>query len=138
MNEERKQILDMLAEGKISAEDAERLLDKLGHSETSETSETTIPLVTTSEKPRNLKYLRIHVDSAEGDKVNIRVPLALIRTGIKLTTVLPEHATQKLNEQGVDLNKLNGLDSDELYESLRELQVDVDSGEGDIVRIFCE
>ena len=29
MNEERKKILEMLSEGKIAAEDAERLLDKI-------------------------------------------------------------------------------------------------------------
>ena len=32
MTAERKKILDMLAEGKISAEDAERLLDKISDS----------------------------------------------------------------------------------------------------------
>jgi len=85
MNEERKQILDMLAAGKISAEDAERLLDKLGHGEASGTCETEYPPAASGEKPKNPKYLRVHVDSADGDKVNIRVPLALIRTGINWT-----------------------------------------------------
>ncbi len=32
MSQERKQVLEMLAEGKLSPEDAERLLDKLGKS----------------------------------------------------------------------------------------------------------
>jgi len=134
MNEERRQILSMLAEGKISAEDAERLLDKLGAG-TQDRPSSPSPA---SSRPTQPKYLRVHVDSAEGDKVNVRVPLALIRTGIKLTAVLPEHATQKLTEKGVDLSKLAELDSDELYEALRELQVDVDSGQGDVVRVFCE
>jgi hypothetical protein len=133
MNKERRQILDMLAQGKISSEDAERLLDKLG---ADETSDTTVPLATgRSSKP---KYLRVHVDSAEGDKVNVRVPLALIRTGIKLTAVLPNHVTERLGKEGVDLSKLSELEGDELYESLRELQVDVDSADGDVVRVFCE
>ncbi|UCG50915.1 MAG: hypothetical protein JSW58_12035 [Candidatus Latescibacterota bacterium] len=135
MNEERRQILDMLAQGKISPEDAERLLDKLGASEASGTRGS---MPSTTEQPSKLKYLRVHVDSAEGDKVNVRVPLALIRTGIKLTAVLPDDVSEKLGKQGVDLSKLSELDSDELYEALRELQVDVDSGEGDIVRVFCE
>ena len=135
MSEERRQILEMLAEGKISAADAERLLDKLGYDQTNENPQSPAALPA---KPSKLKYLRVLVDSADGDKVNVRVPLALIRTGMKLTAVLPDHASQRLSEKGVDLSKLSELDEDELYESLRELQVDVDSDQGDIVRVFCE
>lgn len=135
MREERKQILDMLAQGKISAEDAERLLEKL---EAGEAGDTPTTSAVTHERPSKLKYIRVHVDSADGDKVNIRVPLALIRTGIKLTAVLPDHVTDKLGEEGVDLSKFSELDGEELEQALRDLQVDVDSGDGDVVRIFCE
>jgi hypothetical protein len=135
MNEERKQILEMLAQGKISAEDAERLIDKLESGDGGDRPVFPGPPAVVSSKP---KYLRVLVDSSEGDKVNVRVPLALIRTGIKLTTVLPDHVNDELDKKGVDLGKLSELEGDELYESLRELQVDVDSGEGDVVRIFCE
>jgi hypothetical protein len=135
MNEERKQILDMLAQGKISAEDAERLIDKLRDSDTGDTSKSTPGTPERSTKP---KYLRIVVDSSDGDKVNIRIPLALIRTGIKLTTLLPNHVNEELDKQGVDLGKLSELDTAELYETLQEFQVDVDTGDGDVVRVFCE
>jgi len=135
MSEERKKILEMLAQGKITADDAERLLDKLAAGESDHTSQSASAAREPDAKP---KYLRVYVDSADGDKVNIRVPLALIRTGIKLTAVLPDHATEKLGEKGVDLSKLSDLDQDELYEALRELQVDVDSEDGDTVRVFCE
>jgi hypothetical protein len=135
MNEERRQVLNMLAEGKISAEEAERLLDKIG---SAESAPNLLSPPGSTERPAKPKYLRVHVDSAEGDKVNVRVPLALIRTGIKLTTVLPEHATEKLVEKGIDLGRLSGLDSEALNQALRELQVDVDSSEGDVVRVFCE
>jgi hypothetical protein len=135
MNDERRQILDMLAEGKISAEDADKLLDKLG---ADDAGVTRTPSSSPTEKSSKLKYLRVVVDSADGDKVNVRVPLALIKTGIKLSAVLPDHVAEKLNDQGVDLGRLGELDNDELYESLRELQVDVNSGDGDVVRVFCE
>ena len=135
MSEERKQILEMLAQGKISAEDAERLLDKLGAGDSKQSADASPSTRDSGAKP---KYLRVHVDSAEGDKVNIRIPLALIRTGIKLTTLLPDHATESLGEHGVDLNKLSELDQKELYETLSDLTVDVDSEEGDTVRVFCE
>lgn len=133
MNEEQKQILEMLAQGKISAEDAERLLDKLQSSESSEA-----PPRGDVEQPGTLKYLRVLVDSTDGDKVNIRVPLALIRTGVKLAAVLPNDVNKTLGEKGVDLSKLGEMDAKELYETLNELQIDVDSGDGDTVRVFCE
>ncbi|MGD8412880.1 MAG: hypothetical protein PVF33_01535 [Candidatus Latescibacterota bacterium] len=133
MNEERKQILTMLADGKITAEEAERLMDKIESGESRKN-----PVSTPPAQGGKLKYLRVLVDSADGDKVNIRVPLALIRTGIKLAAVLPNDVNEKLGEKGVDLGKLSELDGDELYETLNELQVDVDAGNGDTVRVFCE
>lgn len=135
MSEERKQILEMLSQGKISADDAERLLDKLAAGESSHSGGTSQAARDAGMKP---KYLMVRVDSADGDKVNIRIPLALIRTGIKLTTLLPDHANEKLGEQGVDLSKLSELDQKELYETLNDLKVDVDSEDGDTVRVFCE
>lgn len=133
MREERKKILDMLAQGKISAEDAERLLDKLVDGEPADTEETP-----DADRPCKVKFLRVHVDSTEGDKVNVRVPLALIGTGLKLSAVLPDEVAKKLGESGLDLGKLCELDSAELCEALRDLKVDVDSGDGDVVRVFCE
>ena len=136
MSEERRQILEMLAEGKISGEEAEKLLDRLdqqkeqygggapGEGDPSQTG-----------KP---KYLRVMVNSTNGDKVNVRVPMALIRTGLKLTTMLPPEATQKIAEQGIDLSQLSELQGEELIEALRELTVDVDSADGDTVRVYCE
>ena len=139
MSNEKRKVLEMLAAGRITAEDAERLLNRLG----------TAPRITAGEgsdsgdgepetAKRPLRYLRVVVDSSEGDKVNIRVPLALVRTGIKLSTMLPAEAADTLRERGVDLSELQGLKGEELIEALRELQVDVDSTEGDVVRVFCE
>ena len=84
------------------------------------------------------KYLRVVVDSSDGDKVNVRVPLALVRTGIKLKSMLPSHANEELDAHGIDLSHLSELDGDELIDALRELTVDVDSSDGDKVRVFCE
>lgn len=133
MNEERKKVLEMLAQGKITAEDAERLLDKIGDAGKSSAS-----APAGSERPSKCKCLRVYVDSSDGDKVNIRVPLALIGTGVKLAAVLPNDVNKKLGEQGVDFAKLSELDPEELCEALRELEVDVDSSDGDTVRICCE
>jgi hypothetical protein len=146
MTQERKQVLDMLAQGKISVQDAERLLDKLSAigADASE-GEAGGPATAAepcgesgSARPGNPKYLRVLVDSAKGDRVNIRVPLSLVRAGIKLKAVMPEHARQQLYAKGIDLSNLGGLEGDELLQALRELNVDVDATDGDKVRIFCE
>jgi hypothetical protein len=138
MNEERKKVLEMLAEGKITAEDAERLLDKMGDGEAGKSSASDSSASDRGDRPSKLKFLRVLVDSSDGDKVNIRVPLALIGTGVKLAAVLPKDVNDKLGAQGVDLSKLSELDAEELKEALRDLEVDVDSGDGDTVRICCE
>ena len=135
MKQERRQILDMLTEGKITSEEAERLLDKLG-ADNSDADTQKPPEAT--DRPGKVKYLRVVVDSTDGDKVNVRVPVALIRTGIKLSTILPSHASEKMEKSGLDFSRLSDLDDEELNEALRELQVDVDSSDGDVVRVFCE
>jgi len=134
MANDRKKVLEMLAEGKISAEDAEKLLSKLdtGNQET-EAEESTA-----GDGPRPLKYLRVLVDSDEGNNVNIRVPIPLVRTGLMLSTMIPVAANEELRKQGVDLSGLSKLNGEELIEALREFNIDVRSANGDTVRVFCE
>ena len=134
MSEERKKILEMLAEGKITADEAERLLDKLGQ----RTAETLPAEIESEEGQRTIKYLRVKVDSSDGDKVNVRVPIRLIRTGIKLGTVLPKNARKELDDHGVDLDELGKLADEDLMDALSDLHVDVDTDDGDTVRVFCE
>lgn len=134
MSEERKRVLEMLANGKITSDEAEQLLEKLEASRAAEegpngarTSGSGVP-----------RYLRILMGDTDGDKVNIRIPLALVRTGIKLSTMVPSKASEKMKEKGIDLSPLSELQDDELMKALEELSVDVDSPDGDNVRIFCE
>lgn len=133
MSRERAKILEMVAAGTITPEQGEQLLSRLE-------AGSAVATVATDDAPyRNvgpLRYLRVVVDGAH--TVNIRVPIALVRTGIKLTTLIPREASEHLHEHGIDLSRLNGLDGEELIEALRELHVEVDTGDGDVIRIFCE
>lgn len=131
MVQERKQVLEILAEGKISPEEAERLLDKLGRSSGSGEE----PFQRSGKRPP--KYVCVKIGASEGDVVNIRLPLALVRTGMKLTTLVPQDVSEALAKEGIDLSKLSGLEGEELVEALEELRVDVES-EGESVRIYCE
>ncbi len=137
MSTERRQVLEMLAQGKITAEDADRLIERLAASEESPEDRgdgATGP----ASRPRNPKFLRVVVDGKDGEKVNIRIPLALVRTGIKLSAMMPAQASEKLSAKGIDLTELSSLKGEDLMNALRELSVDVDSTQGEKVRIFCE
>ncbi len=138
MNEERKRILDMLGEGKISAADAEALLDALSGGKATATS-------TPSGKPFP-KYLRVLVEGqqgAQGQKVNVRVPIELIRAGVKLAALLPagvyDQVNKALQENGLnfDVRQVKPENLDELVQHLAELTVDVEN-HGETVRVFCE
>lgn len=137
MNEERKKVLEMLAEGKISADEAERLLEALENKAT-ETSPQTALTETLNNLP---KYLFVKVDAVDGDKVNIRVPLKLVKAGIKLQALLPQDAQDKinakLNEKGINLDDFKDENFKDLLDALTEFELTVDDKKGDKVRIYC-
>jgi len=147
MNENKKKILDMLAENKISSDEAYRLLSAL-ETEGS-TSEGTAKSGTAARMKS--KYLRVcilsdseHEDSDKGDRVNVRVPMTLIRAGMKFTSLLPPEARDKvtgaLREKGIDfdMRNLKPEDMDELIEALSELEVDMVNSDGDTVKVYVE
>jgi hypothetical protein len=68
----------------------------------------------------------------------VRLPLALLRSGIKLTAMMPKNAAEAISKNGVDFSQLNALSGDDLLEALRAMQIDVQSNEGDVVKIYCE
>ena len=134
MSDSRMKILEMLSEGKITADEASSLLEKVSASENAP-AESVEKIEPGHTSPR---YLRVVVDSADGDKVNIKVPMSLIKTGIKLSALMPTDAADAIKDQGIDLAMLKDLPADELIQALRELEVSVDSADGDTVRIFTE
>jgi len=143
MSEERRKVLEMLKDGKITPDEAEKLLDRLGaNAESASDSGVQVAVAAAGEnrngRSKPLRYLRIFVDSRKGDNVNVRVPLALIRTGLKLSTLMPKKVSQRLNERGIDLSDLGKLNGDALTAALAELNIDVESDNGDKVHVCCE
>jgi SHOCT-like protein len=134
MSEERKKVLEMLAAGKITAEEAEKLLDKLGNN----TSNSAPAAEPPQSAPANPKYLRIVVDQAGRDQVNVRVPLSLVRSGRGLLAIMPKHVNERLAEYGINAGSFTTMDLNDLNLNLRELNIDVDKGNGKKVKIFCE
>jgi len=137
MNEERKKVLEMLSDGKISADEAERLLDAL-ESKATDTSPQAALTKTLDNLPQ---YLFVKVDSVDGDKVNIRVPLKLVKAGIKLKALLPQDAQDKinakLNEKGINLDDFKAENFKDILDALTEFEMNVDGKKGDKVRIYC-
>lgn len=137
MSEERKKILEMLAGGKISAADAERLLDKLGTAvaEDAAGSAGNEKAGTPASTPR---FLRIEVEKPGQEKVNLRVPLSFARTGSRLMAVLPARISERLAEFGIDASAFAAMGEQDWAEAIRSADVDVCKGNGKRVRIFCE
>ena len=132
MTIEKKKVLEMLAAGKITAEEAEKLLDALG---------TAGPAGTGGNEPaasdsgaKKQRYLRIVVDKQGEDTSNVRIPLPF--AGTKLLHVLSPKIVERLNEFGFDIKNLNSTKPEDIFK-LEQLNIDVEKGNKRL-RIFCE
>ena len=135
----------MLADKKITVDEASRLLGAIDQPPPEEGRPADGAQASTT-KP---KYLRVQVEpNAEGgstsaERVNIRVPLGVIRAGMKLTALMPSHAAGKVSEalsdKGIDLDlrNLKTEDLEHLLEELVDLEVDVHNGK-EKVHVYVE
>jgi hypothetical protein len=170
MSEETRRVLDLLAQGKITVDEADRLLAAVGPAATDSAPTGAAAEgkgAAKSEAP-SPKYLRITVTktrSWSGDEegharrawmwpgytagrnrdVTIRVPVALVRNGMRLGAMIPGlsgaglHA--RLRERGVDidLSKIDADTIDQLVSQFGEMNIDVSGPGGSAqVRITCE
>ncbi len=160
MNENRRQILEMLAAGKITADEAEKLLAALepdatvsAHTYTHTVSGSNANAFRDSTGKTRAKYLRVLVEADESmtgmkgpTTVNVRVPMQLLRAGVRLASLIPAQAHEQLDEalsrHGVPLtlSQIKPENLEELIDHLEDLTVDVDSKDGNAtkVRVFCE
>lgn len=77
--------------------------------------------------------LRIVVDSADGDKVRVNFPLSLVQLAVDTGMELPQ-ISGKEALSGIDLKQILELVSHGVVGNL----IEVDSADGDVVRIFVE
>ena len=147
MSSERRKILDMLAEGKITADEAERLLGLVDRS--AESGPSGAYEAKANDGGSAYRYLRVRVEpnpeagGGGGDRVNIRVPLALLKAGMKLGSLIPQQASNSvkdaLSDKGIDFDIRNITDEQiaELIGALSDLEIDVQDKEH-YVRIGVE
>ena len=154
MIDNQKRILQMLAEGKISVDEASRLLALVGK----ETSGAETP--EKSRAGQSLpKYLYVKVEPKEGHRspgetagrpsmaehgrVNVRIPVGLIRAGMKLKALIPPHVADDVNQamkkEGIafDIRNLSEESIEELVKALADTEINVESDEAE-VRIHAE
>ena len=140
MTEERLRILEMLAGGKITTDEADRLLGALGGSSSAATA--------TAAKPKP-KFLRVIVDAIDDDNgkpvhINIRVPVLLLRAGVRLASFIPTSAQLRVNDelrrQGVDfdITQIKPENLNEIIDHLGDLQIDIDAQDEAKIRIYAE
>ncbi len=137
MSAETRKVLEMLETGQISAADAEKLLEKLDRG-ASAGPDPHAARDSSSSPAQKLRFLRVLVENPKSEQVNVRIPLAFLRSGMKLLAVLPPRVNEKLAEKGIDLSGLAELRGEELEQALRDLLVNVDGPEGNKVQVFCE
>jgi len=145
MTENQKKILEMVADKKITVDEAYRLLTLIQPSADGRAD---------GAKGLGLavKYLRVIVDTEHHwengyDKgpqhINIRVPVALIRAGVKLASLIPPEAynevDSKMKNRGIqfDLRNMKPENVEELVQALNDLEVDIHGGQ-EKVRVYTE
>jgi hypothetical protein len=122
MSQSRKDILELLKEGKITSEQAEMLLDALNEDHQSTKDGVVLPKKTTR------KMLYVLIKSKDGDDVKIQVPIEFAKF-MKFAKLDP-----KLQEQNIDFEEIIKLIEDGLEGDL----VNITSADGDIVRIVVQ
>jgi|WetSurMetagenome_2_1015567.scaffolds.fasta_scaffold174708_2 hypothetical protein len=141
MGNNQRKILEMLAEKKISVDEAERLMALIPAEGEREAAK---------EIKKTAKYLRVSIqpsgsnpDPDESGTVNIRVPITLLRAGIKLASIIPPKAynqmDETLKEKGIefDMRNLTPENIDELILALNDLEVDI-KDKKQIVHVYAE
>jgi hypothetical protein len=136
MSEERMRILRLLSEGKLSPEDADKLIAAMEKQ-----------AVQAEAKPSDGKgkYFYVLVEPKEGkssERVSVKVPFALIKAGLNITKLIPMEAQEKIQESmhgsafPFDFSSLDTQNMEEILEALEQMSVDVETDES-TVKVYC-
>lgn len=122
---EKMQILTMIQNGKITAEEGAKLLEVLENNIENENR------FTSQKKP---KWLKIKVlEAGKKAKVNVTIPLSLLNIGVKLASKF----SPEINEIGLTDN-----DMEEIFDIIKSGEVgkivDIDTEKGEKVEIVIE
>lgn len=134
VNADRRRVLDMLATGNISIDEADLLL---GH-DTAFASES---------DTRPPKFLRLVLEprdqAASRRKVDIRVPLGLLRSAVQIARSIPTEKRGPMtlalgtHSLALDLSGVDAENVDEFMAQFKDLTTDINKKD-ETLRLFCE
>jgi hypothetical protein len=148
MSDETRRVLDLLAQGKVTVDEADQLLRAIGmKSQSQSQSNAAPPKPDESERPKP-RFILINVHKLANERrpaedINIRVPFAIVRGGLRLGALIPgfspEKVSARLRERGLnlDFSTMGPAAIETLLADMGELNIDVDGGKQQ-VRITCE
>ena len=150
--DDTRRILDMLSQGKITVDEADRLIKAV----TAEQPAETATADTAADSRERMRWIRINIQKPADDdghrakNVNIRVPIAIVKGGMRLGAIIGtfagDKAARRMKAQGLDidlakissdLSQMNGPEFDEFLRSLNETNIEIDDGKSQ-VRITAE
>lgn len=131
MSEERLKILQMLQDGKITAEQAEGLLEALGEDDKDTTTSRQKKGSTFGGETRGKRWFRVRVTDTDSGKtrVNIRMPLSIVDAGLKMG----RHFAPEID--GLDVKELLGMIGDGAEGQVVDIY---DNEDGEHVEVFIE
>jgi hypothetical protein len=118
-------ILKMLEEGKISADDAAKLLAAVESGPKSKGAAGGAPGAA-----RKVLHVEIHGEGDEKPRVNVNVPLELIRVAMSL---IPKDARVKMEAKGIDLDNITRMIEDGVEGKIVEVEHEKKNGKERIV-----
>jgi len=133
---EKEKILNMVANGKISAEDGERLLRALNENEDNETDTgNLIPIKAKQgkKKPGNGKIV-IEIQSTKGENIKLNVPL---KFGKLASRMIPKDRFNDIEKAGFDIKEIIESISDTI-DDIDDDILNISSPTGDNIRIYVE
>jgi hypothetical protein len=143
MSDETRRVLDLLAQGKISVDDADRLLRAIAAGQgRGADANAAQPDAAKRRWVRIAVHKPGHAGAHEKD-INIRVPIAIVKSGMRLGALIPgmagEQVSARLRERGLDIDfsKLDAAAIDEVLKEIGDTNIEIDSGKAQ-VRITCE
>lgn len=142
MKEDKKMILDMLAEGKITSDEAEKLLNKLSgncnHHDCGDECECDANCECHQQKSPNKanhkRFLHIKVNEGDNATVNINMPLVLAEVGLKL---IPKKQLAILEEKDIDIQTILDLIKNGTDDAIMDIQT-VNDGVPVSVKIYID
>ena len=125
MNEEIMRILKMVEEGKLNADKAKELIDAL-----EQQNEQVIVV-----KDYDNKMLKVNIQSHEGDQVNVKLPVKVIKSIIKVTGKIPMVSNEM---DGINMDEMMDIIANSLDSSVMGEIVNIQSAKGDEIKVFVE